>query len=78
MPHIEISCPRLTRAAKARVVAGVTEAYCEATGHGADIVVVHVNEHPYDNVGVGGRLLSDAYPELRERPWYHALEDPQP
>lgn len=54
MPHIDIQGPRMTRAKKAQVVAGVTKAYCEATGMEPAHLIIHISEHPYDNVGVGG------------------------
>ncbi len=75
MPHIQIECPRLSRAVKAKVVEGVTRAFCEATGAEPEILVIHISENPYDNVGVGGRLLTDTYPELRERPFYYDTGD---
>ena len=75
MPHIDIQGPRLSRAKKAAVVAGVTKAYCEATGMDPEHLIIHLSEHPYDNIGVGGQLLTDAIPELRDRPWYYPLDD---
>lgn len=35
--------------------------------------VIHLCEHPYDNVGVEGKLLSELYPELAQRPYYYDL-----
>jgi 4-oxalocrotonate tautomerase family enzyme len=67
MPHIVVYCPILGRERKAACVAALTQAFREATGFEAENLVIHVNEHSYDNIGVGGQLLSDAYPELAER-----------
>ena len=67
MPHIIVQCPVLTRAQRAAAVAEITDAFSRATGIEAANVVVHVQEHSYDEIGVGGRLLSDLYPELREK-----------
>lgn len=67
MPHIVVQCPVLTRAQRAAAVAGITEAFSRATGIEPAHVVVHVQEHSYDEIGVGGRLLSDIHPELREK-----------
>jgi 4-oxalocrotonate tautomerase family enzyme len=67
MPHIVVYCPRLTREKKVACVAALTEAFERTTGHSAEHLVIHIEEHSYDNVAVGGRLLTDAYPELAER-----------
>ena len=67
MPHIVVQCPMLTREQRAAAVSGITEAFSRATGIEASHVVVHVQEHSYDSIGVGGRLLSDLYPELQEK-----------
>ncbi len=67
MPHIIVYCPPLDRDRKIACVAGLTEAFERATGHGADILTIHIEEHSYDNIGVGGKLLSEAFPELKEK-----------
>ncbi|MBV6458649.1 MAG: hypothetical protein HONBIEJF_01783 [Fimbriimonadaceae bacterium] len=67
MPHIIVYCPRLEREKKVACVAALTEAFERTTGHCADILTIHIEEHSYDNVAVGGKLLTDAYPELAER-----------
>lgn len=67
MPHIIVYCPRLTREKKAACVAALTESFEKSTGLSAEHLVIHIEEHSYDNVGVGGRLLTDAFPELAER-----------
>ena len=67
MPHIIVYCPRLTREKKSACVAALTEAFVSTTGHSAEILTIHIEEHSYDNIGVGGKLLTDAYPELAER-----------
>lgn len=71
--HLSISSPRLTRAAKQALARGLTAAVREATGW-AEPPVVHLSEHPYDNVVVEGQLLSDAYEACRARPFYYATE----
>lgn len=67
MPHIVVYCPRLTREKKSACVAALTEAFERSTGFEGDLLTIHIEEHSYDNVGVGGKLLTDAYPELAER-----------
>jgi len=71
MPHIVVYCPRLTREKKVACVAALTDAFEKTTGISAEHLVIHIEEHSYDNVSVGGRLLTDAYPELAERERLH-------
>lgn len=75
MPHIVVYCPRLTREKKVNCVAALTEAFEKSTGLSAQDLVIHIEEHSYDNVAVGGRLLTDAYPELAERERAHAARE---
>lgn len=67
MPHIVIYSPRLSRHAKVRCAEAVTEAFEATTGLEAGLLTIHFEEHSYDSVAVGGKLLTDAYPELAER-----------
>lgn len=67
MPHIIIYCPRLERDKKAACAAAVTEAFERTTGLGGELLTIHFEEHSYNNIAVGGRLLTEAYPELYER-----------
>ncbi len=67
MPHMIVYCPRLTRDKKVATVAALTDAFVRSTGIAAEHLVIHIEEHSYDNIGVGGKLLTDAYPELAER-----------
>lgn len=64
----------MTREKKAACVAALTEAFARSTGHDVENLVIHIEEHSYDNVGVGGRLLTDTYPELAERERLHAAK----
>ncbi len=67
MPHIIVYSPRLPREKKVTCVAALTKAFEESTGLDADLLTIHIEEHSYDNIGVGGKLLTDAYPEIAER-----------
>ncbi len=75
MPHIIIYSPRLERDKKAACAAAVTEAFERTTGLGGELLTIHFEEHSYNNIAVGGRLLIDAYPELEERERAHQLQD---
>ena len=67
MPHIVIYSPRLSRDVKVRCAQAVTDAFASATGFESELLTIHFEEHSYDSVAVGGKLLTDAYPELAER-----------
>jgi len=67
MPHIIVYCPRLEREKKIACVAALTKAFERATGHSAELLTIHIEEHSYDNIGVAGKLLTESFPELAER-----------
>ena len=67
MPHIIVYSPRLSRNVKIACAEALTRAFSETTGLEADLLTIHFEEHSYDNIAVGGRLLTDAYPELATR-----------
>lgn len=67
MPHIIVYCPRLERDKKIACVGALTEAFERTTGHSAELLTIHIEEHSYDNIAVAGRLLSESYPELAEK-----------
>ena len=67
MPHIVIYSPRLSRDVKVRCAEAVTQAFETATGLSSDLLTIHFEEHSYDNIAVGGKLLTDSIPELAER-----------
>ncbi|MBI4534132.1 MAG: tautomerase family protein [Candidatus Melainabacteria bacterium] len=75
MLHLNLYCPRLTRSKKQLLVRLLTEAFVVAVQQRHWEPVIHINEHPYDNVGVGGQLLSDAYPECAARKFYYELSE---
>ena len=71
--HVSVSSPRLARPAKQALARGLTEAIRGVTGW-VERPVVHLSEHPYDNVVVEGALLSDAFEACRSRPFYYPTE----
>lgn len=73
--HIILYCPRITRTQKQSLVKKMTAAFTECIGKPAWKPVIHIAEHPYDNVGVEGQLLSDTYEECRKKKFYYGLED---
>jgi phenylpyruvate tautomerase PptA (4-oxalocrotonate tautomerase family) len=74
--HVLICCPRIARGKKQAVAQNLTSALRAATGWDVD-PVVHISEHPYDNVVVNGKLLSDAFEECRRIPFYYPMTDPK-
>ncbi len=73
--HFLLYCPRLRKEVKAQVVEALTAAYTEGVGKPEWKPVIHIAEHPYDNVGVGGKILSDAYDECANRKFYYEMTD---
>ncbi len=71
MPHIIVYSPRLTRDVKIACAEALTRAFESTTGHSSELLTIHFEEHSYDNVAVGGKLLTDAFPELAERERLH-------
>jgi phenylpyruvate tautomerase PptA (4-oxalocrotonate tautomerase family) len=71
--HFLLYCPRLKRAAKQKLVAALAEGFTKATNNETWKPVIHICEHPYYNVGIEGRLLSDAYEECAKRAFYYEL-----
>ncbi|MDJ0840142.1 MAG: tautomerase family protein [Acidobacteriota bacterium] len=67
MPHIVVYSPRLTREKKVACAKELTEAFERGSGISAEHLVIHFEEHSYDNVAVGGKLLTDMEPTLAER-----------
>ena len=58
-----------------KVVLGIAAAYVVSP---IDLVpdwvpFIHICEHPYDNVVVNGRLLTDSYEECARRSFYYDL-----
>ena len=71
--HFVLYTPRLKRSAKQKFVSAATEAFVTAIEKPDWQPAIHICEHPYDNVGVGGKLLTDAYEELKKREFYFPL-----
>ncbi len=73
--HMLLYAPRLKRALKQQLAAALSAEFVEGVGKAAWMPVIHICEHPHDNVAVGGKLLSEAYPELAEQPFYYSTAD---
>ncbi len=71
--HMLLYCPRVTRKTKQALVAGLTSAFTESLDRPDWKPVIHICEHPYDNVGVEGELLSDTYEQCAAAKFYYDL-----
>lgn len=71
--HMVVYCPRLKRSAKQKMGAALTLAFTKAVDRTDWAPTIHICEHPYDNVVVGGKLLSDAYESCAKRSFYYEL-----
>ena len=59
MPVITIDMSTVTKEKKAQLVATLTRNASEITGIPEEKFIVLINELERDNIGVGGKLLSD-------------------
>ncbi|MEK7692512.1 MAG: hypothetical protein AAB425_15975 [Bdellovibrionota bacterium] len=71
--HMVVYCPRLRRSIKQKMGAALVEALVSGSQRSEWIPVIHICEHPYDNVVVNGKLLSDANEECAKRRFYYDL-----
>lgn len=71
--HFVLYCPRVSRKAKQAIVASFTTAYTDTIGDPLMKPIMHICEHPYDNVGVDGALLSDSYEACASSEFYYPV-----
>lgn len=71
--HMLVYCPRLKRSIKQKVGAALTNAFARATKQPEWLPVIHICEHPFDNIVVGGKLLTDVYEDCAKRSFYYEL-----
>jgi len=71
--HMLLYIPRISRTAKQSIVDTFTKAFTETLGMPEWKPVIHICEHPYDNVGVMGGLLSDMFDECAGKEFYYDL-----
>lgn len=73
--HLVLYCPRLPRARKQLLHEHLSRAFTEAVGNPEWWPVIHIIEHPYDNLGLHGRISWEAIPELKSRCFYYELPE---
>ncbi len=73
--HMLLYIPKITRKQKQAVVAELSRSFAHELGEPEWIPVIHIAEHPFDNVGVDGKLLTDMFPVLRDKEFYYSMED---
>lgn len=59
MPVITLDCSSLTKEQKQKLVSELTAVASKITNIPEQAYVVYLNEHERDNIGVGGKLLSE-------------------
>jgi len=59
MPNIVIDGPKLEKQVKAKLVEEITDSVNRLTGIPREHIVVLIKENDPENVGVGGKLLSE-------------------
>ena len=74
--HLVLYCGRMPRRVKQAIAGRMTAAITETLGEPNWKPIIHIQEHPYDNVVVDGELLSDAFPDgCRSDGFYYPLPD---
>ncbi|QQG35582.1 MAG: tautomerase family protein [Micavibrio aeruginosavorus] len=71
--HFLLYCPRLSRAQKQSLATALSAAFVSVLKKPDWLPVIHICEHPYDNIVVGGKLLSDAYDECAQKRFYYDM-----
>ena len=71
--HFLLYCPRLKRSVKQRLMEGMSAAFVAVLGKPDWFPVIHICEHPYDNIGASGKPLVEKYPEVAGRKFYFDL-----
>jgi len=71
--HMILYCPRINRPTKQNLVKSLTSAFTTVLGKDDWKPVIHICEHPYENIGVEGKLLSDSYEECARSRFYYDL-----
>ena len=73
--HMLLYIPRINRATKQMLVEKFSSSFVEVIGKENWLPVIHICEHPYDNVGVDGKLLSDQYDACAKSKFYYDVEE---
>lgn len=59
MPVVTIDIPKLTKNQKEALVKSVTEDISEISRHPPETIIVLIKEIDFEDIGVGGNLLSN-------------------
>jgi phenylpyruvate tautomerase PptA (4-oxalocrotonate tautomerase family) len=68
--HILFYCPRVSKSVKRKLGEQVNHSFFRIFEDSNWSPVIHICEHPYDNVVVEGKLLSDTYEECQGEFYY--------
>lgn len=72
--HLLLYSPRISREKKRKFGALVHRSFQQIFPDEGISPVIHICEHPYDNIVIEGELLSDKYEECRQSEFYYPLE----
>ncbi len=80
IPHLHflLCIPRISRATKQKLAETLSRVFGEGIGNPDWTPIIHINEHPYDNIVVSGKLLTDLHPPLATLPFYYPTTDREP
>jgi phenylpyruvate tautomerase PptA (4-oxalocrotonate tautomerase family) len=73
--HFLLFCPRLKRSVKKALIESMSRDFTDVTGRPDWLPVFHICEHPYDNIGAGGKILPERHPEVAGRKFYYDLPE---
>jgi phenylpyruvate tautomerase PptA (4-oxalocrotonate tautomerase family) len=73
--HFILYSPRLKKSVKKTLMEQWSAAFTEIMGRLDWNPVIHICEHPYDNVGARGTALWECHPEVRDRKFYYDLPE---
>ncbi len=73
--HMLLYIPRIDLTTKQMLVEKMSSAFATVVGKENWLPVIHICEHPYDNVGVEGKLLSDQYDACAKSKFYYDVGD---
>ncbi|MBI4405913.1 MAG: tautomerase family protein [Deltaproteobacteria bacterium] len=71
--HFVLYCTRLMRTQKQNLVDALSKTFVETLKEPSWLPIIHLCEHPYDNVGFNRKLLSDQFEECSKRKFYYEL-----
>ncbi|MCO4783852.1 MAG: tautomerase family protein [Candidatus Cloacimonetes bacterium] len=73
--HCLLYSPRLNKNVKSKLAKEFTDSFIKVFANIDWWPIIHICEHPYDNVAIEGQLLSDTYEHCKGAKFYYDLDD---